>query len=71
MSEKTIFFEDFCAKKECPEYTPWADDGGGVDYPSNCESCKLIGQSYNITEYPKNCLFLEEIREYERKQKQA
>ena len=62
--EKIIFYEDFCYNKNCPEYICWSFDNGGCEYPINCESCKLIGQSYNITEYPKNCLFLEEIKVY-------
>lgn len=69
--EKTIFFNDFCANKECEEYIAWNYDGGGCEYPINCESCKLIGQSHDITEYPKNCLFLNDIQKYERGQKQA
>jgi hypothetical protein len=48
MDKKTILFNEFCAKKECPEYISWSFGNG------TCESCKLIGQSYNITEYPKN-----------------
>jgi len=69
--EKTIFFNDFCANKECEEYIAWNYDGGGCEYPINCESCKLIGQSHDITEYPKNWLFLNDIQTYEREQLQA
>jgi len=69
--EKTIFFNDFCANKECEEYIAWNYDGGGCEYPINCESCKLVGQSHDITVYPKNCLFLNDIQKYEREQKQA
>jgi len=69
--EKTIYFNDFCANKECKEYIAWGFDGGGCEYPTDCESCKLMGQSYDITEYPKNCLFLKDIQSYEREQQQA
>lgn len=69
--EKTFFFNDFCANKECEEYIAWSFDNGGCEYLVNCESCKLIGQSYDITEYPKNCLFLNDIQAYEREQQQA
>jgi hypothetical protein len=59
-------FNEFCSKKQCPEYIKWSFDMG-----ANCESCKLIGQSYNIDEYPKNCLFLEEIKEHEKQLNQT
>ena len=71
MEEKTILFNEFCSKKECPEYIAWSFDNGVCEYDIQCESCKLIGQSYDITEYPKNCLFLKEIQAYEKEQKQA
>ena len=67
--EKTIFFNDFCANKGCEEYIAWNYDCEG--YPVNCESCKLIGQSHDIIEYPENCLFLNDIQKFEREQKQA
>ena len=58
MREETNY-NKFCAGKDCPEYIRWSFDVG-----SDCESCKLIGQSYNIDEYPSECLFLEEIKGY-------
>lgn len=58
--EKPDNFNVFCAKKECPEYIRWSFDYG------ECESCKKVGQSYNIDEYPEDCLFLDEIKAYER-----
>lgn len=53
-------FNEFCKSKECPEYIEWTFDMG-----AHCTSCKLVGQSYNITEYPENCLFMEEIKKIE------
>jgi len=59
-----IIFNNFCKSKNCPEYVEW-DFGHGT-----CVSCKLIGQSYDIEEYPQNCLFLNEIKEFEYKEKE-
>ena len=53
-------FSMFCRGKNCPEYIEW-DYGYGP-----CESCKLIGQSHSINQYPANCLFLDEIKEFEK-----
>jgi len=52
-------FNEFCKNKECPEYIEWTFDMG-----QTCISCKLVGQSYNIYQYPKNCLFLDEIKKF-------
>lgn len=30
-----------------------------------CISCTLVGQSYNVEEYPDNCPYLKEIKEWE------
>ena len=49
-------YNEFCKSKNCPEYIEWTFDMG-----VKCTSCKLVGQSYNIEEYPENCLFKEEI----------
>ena len=54
MKDKKIFYNDFCANKKCGEYIAWNYDGGGYECPIDCESCKLIGQSHDITEYPKD-----------------
>ncbi|MFY7731943.1 MAG: hypothetical protein ACOVSR_00575 [Bacteroidia bacterium] len=58
-NKKTINFDEFCFNKQCPEYIEW-DCGEGI-----CISCKKVGQSYFINEYPIDCNFLEEIRSYE------
>mgnify|MGYP003496669402 FL=1 len=63
MENKFISFEDFCKEKQCTEYIEW-DCGYG-----NCISCKKVGQSENISEYPKDCNFLKEIIEFEKLKK--
>lgn len=54
----TIIFNDFCKNKKCLEYIEW-----------KCEwlyiSCKLVGQSYDAAEYPKDCLFLYDIKKFQ------
>jgi hypothetical protein len=47
-----LIFNNFCKSKNCSEYIEW--DFGH----DKCVSCYLIGQSYDIIKYPKNCLFL-------------
>jgi len=50
----------FCIEKNCRYCREWDFVEG------SCISCELIGQSYSITEYPNNCIHLEEIKEYEK-----
>lgn len=38
------------------------------DMGVNCTSCKLVGQSYDIDQYPDDCLFLDEIEKFESEQ---
>lgn len=57
--EKPNNFNAFCSKKDCPEYIRWSFGLG------ECDSCKKVGQSYNIYEYPDDCLFIDEIKAYE------
>jgi hypothetical protein len=60
MSDKKIIdFAPFCESKKCIEFIRW-DCGFGT-----CESCKIVGQSESLTEYPNDCLHLKEIKEYE------
>ena len=63
MSKQTVNFAPFCEEKKCPEFIRW-NTGWGT-----CESCKLVGQSYELNEYPSECLFHEEIQDYESEQK--
>ncbi len=51
-------FTQFCSSKNCPEFIIW--DFGYDD----CYSCHLVGQSYNVEEYPPDCLFIDEIKKY-------
>lgn len=53
-------FNEFCKNKQCSEYIEWTFDMGAY-----CTSCKLVGQSYNIDQYPNDCLFLDEIKKFE------
>lgn len=48
-------YTDFCREKECEEYIEW-DCGFGL-----CFSCKKVGQSYSVDQYPVDCNFKEEI----------
>ena len=54
-------FNEFCKNKQCNEYIEWECVG-------YCTSCKLVGQSYDIVEYPKDCLFLDDIKKFESEQ---
>jgi hypothetical protein len=57
-----INFAPFCEEKKCPHFIRWSCEG-------TCESCKLIGQSYNLDEYPFDCIHLEDIQDYESEQR--
>ena len=50
-------YDKFCFRMKCPKYIEWKWNYDG----SPCKSCKLVGESYQIEKYPKNCLHLEEI----------
>jgi len=52
-------YNEFCESKKCPEFIKWNCGYG------DCTSCKIIGQSENVTEYPDECLFLTDIRKFE------
>lgn len=64
--EGRMLFNKFCRNKNCENYIEWeySFDSQSQLYP--CISCTLIGQSYDITEYPPNCKFLPEIKKYEK-----
>lgn len=55
-------YNEFCATKGCEHYIEWEFSNYPDEQPYPCTSCKLVGQSYNITEYPENCPFLDEIK---------
>ena len=54
-SKAVIIYNNFCRRKQCPEYVEWDFDYG------ECISCKLAGQSYHITKFPEDCLHKDEI----------
>lgn len=56
-----VNFAPFFESKNCFEFIRW-DCGFGV-----CESCKLVGQSEQVNDYPINCLHLKAIQEYDNK----
>jgi len=64
IKEQVIDFSEFCRSKNCPQYIEWEFDMGA------CRSCKLVGQSYYVNEYPKDCLYLHDIQAYEQEQHQ-
>ena len=67
--KKTILYNDFCRNINCEEYIEWNFDGNdGGEFPSQCVSCKLVGQSYDIDKRPENCLHLKEITDFEKLQ---
>jgi len=57
MAEKEAkIYNEFCESKNCPEYIEWSFGHG------RCVSCKKMGQSYDILEYPEDCNFIDEIK---------
>ena len=60
-----INYGPFCEENNCPEFIRWGVEGGV------CESCKLVGQSYEINEFPPDCLFLKAIEEYKLKKEKT
>lgn len=52
----TKTFNRFCAFHKCQYYIEWEVEHG------KCFSCKKIGQSYDITEYPADCQMLADIK---------
>lgn len=49
----------FCKSKNCEHFIEWEFDTGYGHHP--CNSCKKIGQSYEVEEYPEDCPFIDEI----------
>ena len=50
-----MIYDDWCYKQKCEHYVDWQFSGDGYEQPYDCTSCKLQGQSYNITEIAKDC----------------
>jgi hypothetical protein len=55
-------YDEFCKLKNCEEFIEWDFQNDSETQPYNCTSCKKIGQSYAVTEYPNDCNFLTEIQ---------
>ncbi len=56
---KNLSYEHICSGTGCEFYVVW-DFGEG-----DCFSCRKIGQSYCVTEYPQDCSFKSEMQRYE------
>ena len=50
-------YNEFCKSKDCEYYIEWSFEFG------DCVSCKLVGQSYDIEEYPENCPHIDDIKQ--------
>ena len=59
-----MIYNEFCESKNCKGYIEWEYQFESDMQPYPCVSCKLIGQSHDIIEYPKDCPFLNEIKDY-------
>ena len=55
-------FNDYCIQKQCEYYRTW------THHFADCISCNLVGDSYDITIYPDDCLFLTEIKIFKQEQ---
>ena len=52
-------YNDFCKKKNCPQYIEWELEG------DICRSCMKVGQSYDVEKYPEDCIYIDEIQNIE------
>jgi hypothetical protein len=50
-----VIYDYWCYKQNCENYIDWQFSVDGYEQPYDCTSCKLQGQSYNITEIAKDC----------------
>jgi hypothetical protein len=57
-------YGEFCRIKNCEHFIEWEFAVNEETQPYQCESCKLIGQSYSVNEYPENCQFKSEIEHF-------
>ena len=57
-------YGEFCKSKNCEHFIAWEFNGDEETQPYPCESCKLIGYSYSVVEYPENCPFKSEIEHF-------
>jgi len=58
-NSKVVDYSQFCRSKNCEFFIEWDFDTEFGLYP--CKSCKKIGQSYEVEEYPRDCPFYDEI----------
>ena len=61
-----INYDEMCRQCECEHYIEW-EHPERLDYHTSmitCVSCQLVGQSYNIDEYPSECPFKYELDRY-------
>ncbi len=56
---ENLTYEHICSATGCKFHVVW-DFGHG-----DCYSCRKIGESYNVTEYPQDCQFKSEMQRYE------
>lgn len=50
-------YNNYCKSKSCEHYIEWEFDAYEDEQPYGCTSCKLQGQSYDITEIAHDCPF--------------
>ena len=59
-----MIYNQFCKDKGCEHFIEWDFQFEYDAQPYPCTSCQLVGQSYDIDQYPDNCPFLDEIKAY-------
>ena len=65
-----IVYDEMCRQCQCENYIEWEHEYELVDWNRNhqsimiCVSCQLVGQSYNIDEYPEECPHKVELDRY-------
>lgn len=52
-----MIINDICAEQDCKHYIEWEFSNNEYEQPYICTSCKLQGQSYDITEIAEACPF--------------
>ena len=57
-----IMYNDFCFYNKCKHYRTWNPDFAG------CVSCDKLEDTYDITRYPNDCIFLAEIKIFKQEQ---
>lgn len=57
-------YNDFCLSKNCKWVIEWEYQWDEEIQPYPCVSCKLVGQSHDILEYPDNCPYKDVIKNY-------